>query len=53
MSKNKDMMAEAWGFLKARKAWWLTPIIITLFLVSFLIVVGQSSSLAPFIYALF
>ena len=47
------MLVEIWDFLKVRKAWWLAPIIITLVLVGVLIVVGQSSSLSPFIYALF
>jgi hypothetical protein len=53
MSNNKSLLAEVWDFLKVRKAWWLAPIIITLALVGVLIVVTQSSSLSPFIYALF
>jgi hypothetical protein len=51
--KNKSLPAELWDFLKVRKAWWLTPIIILLALVGILIIFGQSSSLSPFIYALF
>jgi hypothetical protein len=53
MGKNKSMLGEIWDFLKVRKAWWLTPIIVMLILVGFLIVLGQSSALSPFIYALF
>lgn len=53
MSKNKSLIIELWGFLKVRKAWWLTPIIIMLILVGILIIFGQSSALSPFIYALF
>lgn len=53
MKKNKSLLKEIWDFLKVRKAWWLTPIIIMLILVGILIVVGQSSSVSPFIYALF
>lgn len=53
MAKNKSLLVEIWGFLKVRKAWWLTPIIIMLVLVGILIIFGQSSSLSPFIYALF
>ncbi|MEK6646849.1 MAG: DUF5989 family protein, partial [Candidatus Firestonebacteria bacterium] len=36
-----------------RKAWWITPIIIMLVLVGMLIILAQSSSVSPFIYALF
>jgi hypothetical protein len=42
-----------WGFLKVRKKWWLAPIIVFLLLLSLLIVLTESSALAPFIYALF
>ena len=53
MAKNKSLLAELWDFLKVRKAWWLAPIIIMLLLAAILIVFGQSSSISPFIYALF
>jgi hypothetical protein len=53
MAKNKTLLGEIWLFLKVRKAWWLTPIIVMLILVGILIVFGQSSALSPFIYALF
>jgi len=49
MSKNKSLLGEIWDFLKVRKAWWLTPIIIMLILVGLLIIFGQSSALSPFI----
>ena len=52
MAHNKTLLAEVWDFLKVRKAWWLTPIIILIVLIGILIVFGQSSSLSPFIYAL-
>jgi len=44
---------ETWMFLKVRKAWWLTPIIVMLILAGLLIVFAQSSAISPFIYALF
>jgi len=53
MGRNQSLVASLWGFLKERKAWWLTPIIIMLFLVGFVILFGQSTSVSPFIYALF
>jgi len=52
MAGNKSLLGEIWDFLKVRKAWWLAPIIM-LILVGALIILGQSSSLSPFIYALF
>jgi hypothetical protein len=51
--KNKNFFMELWDFLKVRKVWWLLPIIIMLLLVGILIIVGQSSAVSPFIYALF
>ena len=42
-----------WDFLKVRKKWWLTPIVIILLLLGLLIVLTQGSAIAPFIYTLF
>ncbi len=53
MSNNKSFLGEIWDFLKVRKAWWLTPIIVMLVLIGALIIFGQSSAVSPFIYALF
>jgi len=53
MAKNRSLLGELWDFLKVRKAWWLTPIIIMLIIVGILIILAQSSSISPFIYALF
>ena len=52
MSKM-SIFREFWLFLKQRKKWWLTPIILTLVLLGALIVFSQGSALAPFIYTLF
>ncbi len=41
------------NFLKVRKKWWLTPIILVLLLLSMVLVLTQGSVLAPFIYAIF
>ena len=51
--KNHSLLVEVWNFLKERKAWWLTPIIIVLLLVGVLIIASQSSAVSPFIYAFF
>jgi len=48
-----DLLREMWAFLRARKKWWLLPIIIVLLLVGVLLVFAQTSTLAPFIYTIF
>jgi hypothetical protein len=53
MVKNKSLFGQIWDFLRVRKAWWMTPIIIMLILIGILIVFSQSSAVSPFIYALF
>ena len=47
------LMKEFWEFLRVRKKWWISPIIIFLVLLGTLIVFTESSALAPFIYTLF
>ncbi len=42
-----------WDFLKVRKKWWLTPIILFILMLSLLIVLAEGSAVAPFIYAIF
>lgn len=48
-----SIVAEFWEFLKHRKKWWLTPIIIFLVLFGTLIVLTEGSAIAPFIYTIF
>ncbi len=52
MSKM-NMVGEMWAFMKARKKWWLGPIILVMMLVGALLVFAQGSALAPFIYTIF
>jgi len=47
------ILKEFWLFLKVRKKWWLSPIILFLFLLGALILFTEGSALAPFIYTLF
>ena len=48
-----SILMEFWVFLKQRKKWWLTPIVVLVVLLGALIVFSQGSALAPFIYTLF
>ena len=49
----KSNIAMVWDFLKVRKKWWLTPIVLMTLLISLLIVLTQGSAVAPFIYTIF
>jgi Family of unknown function (DUF5989) len=44
---------ELFGFFWNNKRWWLTPILVTLFLFAVLLILAQSSAIAPFIYSFF
>ncbi len=47
------ILKEFWDFMKVRKKWWLTPIVVVLLLLGTLIVLTQGTAVAPFIYTLF
>jgi len=47
------VLREFWDFLKVRKKWWLTPIVLVMVLLGFLIVLSQGSAVSPFVYSLF
>jgi hypothetical protein len=46
-------LLEIVDFLRARKKYWLVPIILVLLVFGGLIVLSQGSAVAPFIYTLF
>lgn len=48
-----SILKEFLDFLKVRKRWWLTPIVLVFILLGALIVLTQSTPVAPFIYTLF
>ena len=48
-----SFLKEFWEFLRYRKKYWLLPIIVVLVIFGGLIILGQGSVLAPFIYTLF
>jgi hypothetical protein len=48
-----EFLKDVWDFMRVRKKFWLTPIILFLLLLGALIVLGQGSVVAPFIYTLF
>ena len=48
-----EFLSDLWGFMRARKKFWLAPIIIVLLLLGILIVLAEGSAVAPFIYTIF
>jgi hypothetical protein len=48
-----DFLKDLWLFMKARRKFWLAPLIVILLLIGVLIVLGGGSAFAPFIYTLF
>ena len=48
-----SFIAEMWRFMRTRKKYWLAPILLTLVLFGALLLLAQSSAIAPFIYTLF
>jgi hypothetical protein len=47
------LVREIWAFMRARKKWWLLPIIVVMLGVGALLVLAHGSVLAPFIYTIF
>jgi hypothetical protein len=48
-----SFLKEFWAFLRIRKKFWLLPILVTMLLLGVLLLLAQSSAVAPFIYTLF
>jgi len=46
-------VAEFWKFLSVRKKFWLLPLLVMIGLLGALLIMAESSALAPFIYTLF
>ena len=48
-----SFLKEMFNFLRKRKKLWLAPIFIVIIILGGLLVLGQGSVIAPFIYTLF
>jgi hypothetical protein len=48
-----SIILELFDFLWARRLWWLIPMVAVLLLIGILMIITQSSAIAPFIYPLF
>lgn len=47
------VMSEFWEFMRARRKYWLIPVVAVLVLMGLLIALTEGSVVAPFIYTLF
>ena len=47
------IMTEFFEFLWRQKLWWMMPMFFVIFIFGLLLILGQTSALAPFIYTLF
>ena len=48
-----SFLAEFWKFLRVRKKFWLLPLLVMMVLFGLLLILAESTALAPFIYTLF
>ena len=48
-----SFVRELWAFLRVRKKFWLLPVIVMTLVFGALLLLAQSSAIAPFIYTLF
>ena len=48
-----SLPAELLRFMRARKKYWLMPIVLVMFLLGGLLILAKGSVVAPFIYTLF
>ena len=46
-------LREFWAFLRARKKFWLLPLVLTMLVFGVLLLLAEGSAVAPFIYTLF
>jgi hypothetical protein len=47
------ILKELWAYLRARKKFWLIPILVVMGILGGLLILVQGSAVAPFIYTLF
>jgi Na+/H+ antiporter NhaB len=48
-----SMLRDLTNFLGQEKKWWLLPICVVLIIMTIVIVLAESSAIAPFVYTLF
>jgi hypothetical protein len=52
-ARRFGIAGELLSFFWTNKRWWMIPVVSVLFLFAILLILAQSSAIAPFIYTLF
>jgi hypothetical protein len=52
-ARRFGIAGELLSFFARNKRWWLLPVVLVVLFSAILVVLGQTSALAPFVYALF
>jgi hypothetical protein len=48
-----SFLKELWSFMQTRRKFWLLPVVVMMLVLGGLLIMAQSSAIAPFIYTLF
>jgi hypothetical protein len=48
-----ELVKDLWDYMRVRKKFWLAPVLFLLVALGALLVLAQTSAIAPFIYTLF
>ena len=48
-----SFLIEFWEFMRARKKFWLLPVVVLMLVFGGLVILTKGSAVAPFIYAIF
>jgi hypothetical protein len=48
-----SFLKELWQYMRARKKYWLVPVIVMMVIFGGLIILTKGSAIAPFIYTIF
>ena len=48
-----SFLSEIWSYMKARKKFWLAPLVLIMVIFGGLIILAKGSAVAPFIYTIF
>ena len=48
-----NLLLELWAYARARRKWWLLPIVMLMLVMGALLIFAQGSALGPFIYTIF
>lgn len=48
-----SLLKELFAYMRARKKWWLLPVLLVLLVFGGLLILAQGSAIGPFIYTVF